>query len=363
MSFRARLRIVLLLLSGFAVLLATSAAASPTAPTDAPPTWLFDFGCATSPVADGYTQVTNTTLYDAAKGYGLDRTTNCRDRGAPDDLRRDFTVGNYGFAVDVPNGNYRVVVISGDQIASNTTTVSVEGQPAQTITATTASFPSLGMSVAVADGQLNFVFGRDGRVNAIAIAQISPPTGLSVGAERLWPTQSVALTWNAVPGVSGYNVYRKRSDDSDFQRIATTTDPGYTDQAVELGLEYDYAISALGAGIVESETTAPLPVKVFDSSVTPPAAPTGLTVQKSVQHDTFTLQWGNVKGARLYYVYRASGTTGDFVRIDTTQTSEYTLFIAPSTPCCYDFRYQVTAVNEGGLSSPSDAVRLTLSTG
>jgi len=70
-----------------------------------------------------------------------------------------------------------------------------------------------------------------------------------------------------------------------------------------------------------------------------------------------------VKGTRLYYVYRASGPTGDFVRIDTTQTSEYTLFIAPSTPCCYDFRYRITAVNEGGLSSPSDAVRLTLSSG
>lgn len=362
MSFRARLRAAFVLLSGLMVLLATTTAASPSAPADATAsTWLFDFGCATSPVAAGYLQVTNTTLYDSAKGYGLDRTTNCRDRGAPDDLRRDFTVGSYGFAVDVPDGDYRVVVISGDQIASNTTTVSVEGMPAQTITATTGSFPALGMSVAVADGQMNFVFGRDGRANAIAIAQIAPPTGLSVTAERLWPTQSVALTWDAVPGSSGYNVYRKRSDESDFQRIATTSDPGYTDQAVELGLEYDYAISALGAGIVESEMTTPLPVKILDESVTPPATPAGLTVQKSIQHDTFTLQWGNVKGARLYYIYRASGTAGDFVRIDTTQASEYTLFIAPSTPCCYDFRYRVTAVNEGGLSSPSDEVRLSLS--
>lgn len=363
MSFRARLRPVIVLLSGFVVLLATATAASPAAPAAAS-AWLFDFGCATSPVADGYTQVTNTTLYDSTKGYGLDRTTNCRDRGAPDDLRRDFTIGSsYGFAVDLPNGNYRVIVISGDQIASNTTTVSVEGQPAQTITATTASFPSVGMSVAVADGHLNFAFGRDGRVNAIAIAQISPPTGLSVGGERLWPTQSVALTWDAVPGVSGYGVYRKRSDETNFQRIATTTDPEYTDQAVELGLEYDYAISALGAGILESDTTAPLPVQIFDESVTPPAAPAEVTVAKSIQHDTFTLQWPNVKGARLYYIYRASGTAGNFVRIDTTQASEYTLFIAPSTPCCYDFSYRVTAVNEGGLSSPSDAVRLSLSSG
>lgn len=362
MPFPARLRTFIAVLSGLVAVLATSAASPAATPADAgAPSWLFDFGCATSPVADGYLQVTNTTLYDSAKGYGLDRTTNCRDRGAPDDLRRDFTVGSYGFAVDVPDGDYRVVVISGDQIASNTTTVSVEGMPAQTITATTGSFPALGMSVTVADGQMNFVFGRDGRANAIAIAQISPPTGLSGSAEQLWPTPSVVLTWDAVTDVSGYNVYRKRSDETTFQRIATTSDPRYTDQAVELGLEYDYAISALGAGIIESETTTTLPVKVFDESVTPPAAPAGLTVQKSIQHDTFTLQWPKVKGARLYYVYRASGSTGDFVRIDTALASEYTLFIAPSTPCCYDFRFRVTAVNEGGLSNPSDLVRLSLS--
>ncbi|KQB94498.1 putative secreted protein [Geobacillus sp. PA-3] len=56
-------------------------------------TYKFDFGSSTSPVATGYTQVTNTMIYNSERGYGLDKAVSFRDRGAPDDLRRDFING------------------------------------------------------------------------------------------------------------------------------------------------------------------------------------------------------------------------------------------------------------------------------
>ncbi len=364
-SYRARRRTVIGFVSGLVALLATAAAAGPAAPADLPgaaSSWLFDFGCATSPVADGYLQVTNSTLYDAGRGFGLDRATNCRDRGQPDDLRGDFTVaGSYSFAVDVPDGDYRVVIVSGDQIAANNTDVSVENAPTQTISSVAGSFPELGLSVSVSDGQMSFVFGRDGRVNAIGIAQISAPAGVRVGSERLRPTPSVALAWDASPEARSYNIYRKRNDESNFHKIASSAGAAYTDSTVELGLTYEYAISAQGAGIIESAQSAPLPVNVFDESVPPPPVPADLRLETSIVHDTFTLRWQKVSSARQYYIYRADGAAADFIRIDTAQAAEYTLFIAPSTPCCYDFQYRVVAVSDGGLSGPSDAVRLTSS--
>ena len=43
----------------------------PAVAADAPTTWKFDLGTATSPVADGYQQVTDATRYSAATGFGI----------------------------------------------------------------------------------------------------------------------------------------------------------------------------------------------------------------------------------------------------------------------------------------------------
>ncbi|WP_054861026.1 hypothetical protein [Gracilibacillus sp. JCM 18860] len=89
----------------------------------------FDFGCETSPTMEEYLPISNKLLYEAETGYGLDKEVSCRDRGAPDDLRRDFTNGkDYSFIVDLPpNGGYFVKIISGDHIAANKTDITIEG--------------------------------------------------------------------------------------------------------------------------------------------------------------------------------------------------------------------------------------------
>jgi hypothetical protein len=54
----------------------------------------FDFGTSTSPVASGYTQVSPVTSYSVLTGYGWSSTAglDSRDRGTPDDLKRDFVL-------------------------------------------------------------------------------------------------------------------------------------------------------------------------------------------------------------------------------------------------------------------------------
>ena len=78
----------------------------------------FDFGTPASPIQRGYTQVTESTSYTAARGYGWLGGVLSTDRGvgpAPESLTRD---SNYApdrtFRVDLPNADYHVTLTLGD---------------------------------------------------------------------------------------------------------------------------------------------------------------------------------------------------------------------------------------------------------
>ena len=73
----------------------------------------FDFGTNTSPVMEGFTQITPDTTYSKARGYGLKNAKIWRafDALQPDPLYQDFIcIESGGLAVDLPNGKYRVFV-------------------------------------------------------------------------------------------------------------------------------------------------------------------------------------------------------------------------------------------------------------
>jgi hypothetical protein len=75
--------------------------------------YAFDFGTGTSPVMDGFTQITPATLYSPGRGYGLKnaRVWRAFDELQPDPLYQDFIcIESGGLALDVPNGRYRVFV-------------------------------------------------------------------------------------------------------------------------------------------------------------------------------------------------------------------------------------------------------------
>jgi hypothetical protein len=75
--------------------------------------YAFDLGPGGSPVMDGFTAVTPTTIYDAGRGFGLKDAKIWRavDALQPDPLYQDsLAIESGGLAVDVPNGTYRVFV-------------------------------------------------------------------------------------------------------------------------------------------------------------------------------------------------------------------------------------------------------------
>lgn len=101
------------------------------APGSAPPaSFRFDFG--PGKVEPGYTLVLPTTVYSKEQGYGLDPGSSVTgvDRGGPDALRGDFCTSGepFSFSVDLPEGNYNVTVVLGDQDGESTTTVKAESR-------------------------------------------------------------------------------------------------------------------------------------------------------------------------------------------------------------------------------------------
>lgn len=150
---------------------------------------LFDFGSASSPVAAGYHQVTNATLYDAQRGYGLDREVDVRDRGAPDDLRADFTFADgYAFLADLPDGDYEVTVVSGDDIAANDSSVAVQDGEPVSLAAAAGEYAVHRTELALTGGRLRCWFTGTGRANAVQVRQLDVPMSLltDLGVDG-WP--------------------------------------------------------------------------------------------------------------------------------------------------------------------------------
>ena len=90
----------------------------------------FDFG--TGKVAQGYTQVIQTSVYKKEFGYGFEDATAviCLDRNGKDELRGDFCTSDkpFLFSVALPEGNYNVTITFGDAKGESETTVKAESR-------------------------------------------------------------------------------------------------------------------------------------------------------------------------------------------------------------------------------------------
>jgi len=150
---------------------------------------MFDFGTSDSPVASGYTRVTESTVYSVGLGYGWTNGLGSRDRGVPDSLRRDlvFSSSDRGFNIDLVDGEYTVKVIIGDNsyMHDNIDVYSEGLLKLNDVTVSAGSFVEQTFGVVVSGGQLNLVFADDGGtdvnwvVNAITIepGAAPPPAG------------------------------------------------------------------------------------------------------------------------------------------------------------------------------------------
>jgi fibronectin type 3 domain-containing protein len=129
-----------------------------------------DFGTAGSPLQTGYTRVTETTAYSSGSfGWTDTAALASRDRGAPADaLRQDFVMNDSAVArilrVDLPNGNYNVTVVMGDNdFAHDNMVVKADGVvKLADVDNAAGAFTSNTFSVTVSGGNLQLEFSDAG---------------------------------------------------------------------------------------------------------------------------------------------------------------------------------------------------------
>ncbi|MEK3886816.1 rhamnogalacturonan lyase family protein [Bacillus sp. FSL K6-3431] len=313
----------------------------------------FDFGSSTSPVAEGYTQVTNTMIYSEDRGFGINKSIANRDRGNPDDLRRDFVIdGNYEFKVDVPNGEYLVKILAGDEIAFNRSSFSIEGVSYGSISSSTGNYAELSPNVVVSDGQLNVLIGDNGRINALEVIPMIAPEGLELVDTSVGMESSVSLKWQEADGALGYNIYRTLEGEDDPMKIGSSKSPEFTDTNAQLGYTYQYTVTQIDSGHIESTNSESLTVSVVDSNVDAPGPPSSLSLGQA-KENSISFNWDAIDDTVLYYVYRAKAEDGPYSLLATSTKPSFSEDIQTTM----NYYYKVSAVNLGGFSELSQQMK------
>ena len=141
----------------------------------------------------------------------------------------------------------------------------------------------------------------------------STPTGLKAVSTGY---NSAKVTWTAVPGASGYEVYRKLWSSGVLSLVSTQTATSFSNSGLATNKTYYYKVRAyrlVGTTKVYSKDS------VFVSVTPVPSAPTGLKVV-SGGSKTVKVTWIAVAGASGYEVWRKLWSSGTYA-IVSTQTA------------------------------------------
>jgi fibronectin type 3 domain-containing protein len=155
---------------------------------------------------------------------------------------------------------------------------------------------------------------------------------------------SIRLSWSAVPGATGYKLYRALILGGDYSLIATVQGSSYMNTGLSKGTAYHYKIASV-SGAVESGLSAPV-----SATIAVPAAPTGLTVEP-VSSTSLKVSWDPVPGAKLYSIYRGTSSSVGVSSIITSTTN--TEYVNTGLNPFRQYYYKVSAVNDIGTGNLS----------
>jgi len=155
---------------------------------------------------------------------------------------------------------------------------------------------------------------------------------------------SIAVSWNASNGATGYNLRRATASGGPYTVIASLGTTNYVDTAVTNGTTYYYVVSSL-KGSAESGNSAQV-------AATPqPALPAVPTALVAIPDNVLvTLTWTGASGASTYNVKRSLTAGGPYTQIGTANVTTYA---DTSVTNGVKYYYVVSAVNVVGESANS----------
>jgi fibronectin type 3 domain-containing protein len=145
------------------------------------------------------------------------------------------------------------------------------------------------------------------------------PSAPSVKASSL-EYNSIKISWNSVPGASGYEIYRIPSNTGSYALISTTKSTSFTNTGLATGATYYYKVRAyrtVGTTKIYGSYSSPASTKPV------PSTPSSLTAART-SPTSIKLAWNKVSGATGYQIYRATSAAGTYSNLVTTSNLYYT---------------------------------------
>ncbi|MDN3450069.1 DUF5011 domain-containing protein [Planococcus sp. APC 3906] len=141
------------------------------------------------------------------------------------------------------------------------------------------------------------------------------PSGLKAVSNSI---DSIKITWGAVSGATGYEVYRSTSSTGTYSRIGPTTSyNGLVDPDVPTNKTYYYKVRAYqytgSAKFYSGYST------VISGKALPPV-PTSVKVA-SASYNSIKVSWAAIWGATGYEVYRSTSSTGTYSSVGSTAST------------------------------------------
>ncbi|MBI1891572.1 MAG: fibronectin type III domain-containing protein [Burkholderiales bacterium] len=189
---------------------------------------------------------------------------------------------------------------------------------------------------------------------------IAVPTGLTVGTIT---NNSVALSWTAVTGASGYNVYVSTTALGTNETKANgslVTGTSYTVTGLQSNTKYYFFVTAQDSAGTNSQKSD---VKDATTTTTTQAAPTSLSVG-TVTASSVALSWTAASGATGYNVYQSDISTasgGVLTKVNGTGITG-TSYTVTSLAASTTYYFVAKAYNASNQESPaSNEVNATTS--
>ena len=336
----------------------------------------YDFDSETTdPVISGWNQVTKNQMYNVTSGYGwIKAPGNGRNRannGNADSsaMADDFCLGEGEFAIDLPNGDYEVVIYAGDLLPGTSTikaSYTAEGISIGTISVKMA-IGTVASVVRVTDGQMNVgVGGTNAYINGMEITPLLlAPKGLLYQELQFTNTKAnFLINFEGIEEAVSYHVYQKSSTDETFRMVKeiNASDIGNLNalaMSANIGETVQYYVTAVTADGSETAPSNTISIEMVDPNVLPPGKPSNLQ-NVSTQREAISIKWDAVDSAITYNIYRSTrleGTKG-YTGYKKVGVSTETFFVdnEKGLTTNVSYYYKVQATGLGGTGALSDAL-------
>jgi fibronectin type 3 domain-containing protein len=143
----------------------------------------------------------------------------------------------------------------------------------------------------------------------LSLGGSTPSLGAPGGVGATAGNGSVALSWSAVDGATGYRVLRSTTSGGPYTQVASPAGTSHSDSGLTNGTAYYYVVRAFNASL-ESVNSSQVSATPNQASL---AAPTG--VGATAGNGSVVLSWSAVSGATGYRVLRGTISGGPYTQV------------------------------------------------